>query len=752
MSLFRELQRRNVFRVGVAYLALSWLLIEVADTLFAIFDIPEWGVRFLVVVLALCFLPTLIISWVYEITPEGIKREQEVDRDTSITHQTGRRLDQFTIGLIVVALLFITADRFWLKPAPDHRMLTPASHAPEVAPSPGDQPGDALDSIAVLPFANRSADPNDVFFVDGIHDDLLTYISQIESIKTISRTSVMKYRDSIQSIPEIAAELDVSVILEGGVQRAGDQVRINVQLINAHTDAHIWSNIYDRQLTAANLFGIQSEIAKAIADALRANLSSNARQRIESVPTQSMDALEAYFIARQAMATRTVRDLAIAAEHFEKAVDLDPTFALAYAGQADTYLLQAAYSNLPWDEMTERSRAASERAIKLDPSLGEAYAALAKQKNFRGENEAAEKTFKKAIELNHNYAPSYQWFGEMLGRMSSRTEEALELTLKAVELDPRSAIIINDHAEVLESAGRIDEALLQYNKAIELEPRFAQGYFRIGLLHASVRGRFDEAVLAFRTAYDIDPASSQAAAEICIAYLNLADIDQSGLWRNRVEQLTGGNTWSDVTASAVFYVFQENQPEAMRYVQTLADWEPRRHMPLMFLSHQKMRAGLADEILSRFETYFPELTADEPAVEEQNLLPAVELALVLQETGSPDAARLLLEAGYDQFLALPDHWQHRFDPVEVRVLALQGQKERALTALRKAVDRGWRSDWWYYLDHDPALNSIRDDERFQAIKLEIEADMVEQLAQVRRWEAAGIIPSARALPTRKTDR
>ena len=243
LSLFVELKRRNVFRVAVAYLALAWLVTEVAGTLFPAFGIPDWGVRFVVIVFALGFVPSLIISWIYELTPEGIKREKDIVRDASITHLTAKRLDVFTIGLIMVALAFILADRLWLSPKLERQLTTPAMVVTDTAQMSEAEPQYPPDSIAVLPFANRSANPNDVYFVDGIHDDLLTYVSQISALKVISRTSVMEYRDTLKKIPEIARELSVSHVMEGGVQRAGDHVRINVQLIDAGTDQHIWSPI-----------------------------------------------------------------------------------------------------------------------------------------------------------------------------------------------------------------------------------------------------------------------------------------------------------------------------------------------------------------------------------------------------------------------------------------------------------------------------------------------------------------------------
>ena len=263
MSLIAELKRRNVFRVGVAYAIVAWLLIEVSSVLLPTFKVPEWVFQAFVILVVLGFPLTLVIAWAFEMTPEGIKREAEVDRTESVRHSTGRKLDFAIIGLLAVAVVYFAVDKFVLQAEPEQAEVV-AEQVPAAEPIVRER------SIAVLPFANRSANQEDAFFVDGIHDDILTHISRISALKVISRTSVMKYRDTTKNLMTIGEELGVATVLEGGVQRAGNQVRVNVQLIDAATDDHLWSDIYDRQLTAANIFAIQTEIATAIADALRA--------------------------------------------------------------------------------------------------------------------------------------------------------------------------------------------------------------------------------------------------------------------------------------------------------------------------------------------------------------------------------------------------------------------------------------------------------------------------------------------------
>ncbi len=355
MSLFNELKRRNVFRVAVGYIVSSWLLVQVADLVLENIGSPDWVIQTIMLVIALGFPVVVFFSWAYEVTPEGIKRESEIDRSQSITHVTGRKLDYSILVVVILALgYFIWETQF-------------SDRGPGVAESPGlaaevesevaaavHESAETLladtRSIAILPFENRSNREEDQFFTDGIHDDLLSTIAKIGALKVISRTSVSEYRDTTKKLPQIAQELGVANIVEGGVQRSGAQVRINVQLIDAATDEHLWAEIYDRELTTENLFAIQSEISRAIAEALQAALSPAEEQRIDSKPTDNLLAYDAYLRGRQLMESREAAKLKLAIGEFSKAVELDPGFALAWVGVADSNRLV-----LPlWNTCTER--------------------------------------------------------------------------------------------------------------------------------------------------------------------------------------------------------------------------------------------------------------------------------------------------------------------------------------------------------------------------------------------------------------
>ena len=307
MSLLAELKRRNVFRVAIAYGVVAWVLAQIADLAFENFGAPDWVAKSFLFVLALGFPLAVIFAWAFELTPEGIKREKDVDRDESITTQTGKKLNGLIIALLVVAVVVLLVERSFRTAEPPQE---------EIVTTDG-----ARLSIAVLPFDNRSNREEDAYFTEGIHDDLLTTMANIGSMKVISRTSVMEYKDTTKKIPEIARELGVANILEGGVQRSGNHVRINVQLIDAASDEHLWAQIYDRELTAENLFKIQSEVSQAIANALQATLSPAEADRINALPTTSLQAYEAYLRGRQRWEARTADSTAQAVELFLNAVN-----------------------------------------------------------------------------------------------------------------------------------------------------------------------------------------------------------------------------------------------------------------------------------------------------------------------------------------------------------------------------------------------------------------------------------------------
>jgi TolB-like protein/tetratricopeptide (TPR) repeat protein len=470
-SLFEELKRRNVVRVAAMYAVVGWLVVEVASTVLPTFKAPEWILQVLTFFVILGFPLALVLAWAFELTPEGIRRESDVDR-ASPENSVGRRgRNVIIVSLLAAALVFFLLDRF--EPQ-DTKQTATATESKR--------------SLAVLPFENMSQDANNEPFTIGIHDDLVTHISKINSIKTISRTSVLQYRDTTKTIPEIAAELGVATILEGGVQRAGDRVRINVQLIDAATDEHIWSETYDRQLTAANFFAIQSEISTSIAEALRVTLSMDEQQRLDHSPTESLAAVETYFLGKQLLEQRTRESLFAAVEYFEQVIELDPNFALGYSGLADAYMLLPEYvANIDAQLNWQKSEAAARSALALDPDLPEALASMGWNRVIHYYDWAgAEALLRRALAIQSNNSNALHWLSHVLS-WQGQHEEAVELARRAVDIDPDSKVMGRNLAYILMDVRDFDDSIAIQHENLRRHPdavggwgNLWQNYFRAG--------------------------------------------------------------------------------------------------------------------------------------------------------------------------------------------------------------------------------------------------------------------------------
>ncbi|MEY2487101.1 MAG: hypothetical protein QOH39_2749, partial [Verrucomicrobiota bacterium] len=366
-NFFSELKRRNVYRVAVAYAVVSWLLIQVATQVFPFFEIPNWAVRLVVLLLILGFPVALILSWAFEITPEGIKRESEIGPNESITPRTGRKIVGITVVLAVIAAAMF-GYQFVRQPVGTSLRDVPKTEVGRLG-----EPSLPVSekSIAVLPFANLSRDPDNAYFAEGVQDEILTRLAKVADLKVISRTSTQHFKSTPDNLPQIAKQLGVAHILEGSVQKASDQVRVNVQLINALTDAHLWADTYDRKLT--DIFAVESEIAKTIAETLQAKITGSEKNSIAKAPTANPEAYELYLKGRFFWNKRTGADLRKSIEYLKQAIAKDPNYALAYAALADSYGLLRFYGGASPAESIVPATAAAKKALELDDSLAEPH-------------------------------------------------------------------------------------------------------------------------------------------------------------------------------------------------------------------------------------------------------------------------------------------------------------------------------------------------------------------------------------------
>ncbi|PYK19790.1 MAG: hypothetical protein DME53_04550 [Verrucomicrobia bacterium] len=505
-----ELKRRNVYKVAVAYAVVGWLVIQVSSTVLPTFHAPEWVVQTLVVLVAIGFPIALVIAWAFELTPEGLKRAEDVDLAMKRRPKSHAWIYVVAVGAVLSIGLFMLG-RYGFREKNSSTVELPAK------------------SIAVLPFDNLSEDKSNAYFAEGVQDEILTRLAKVADLKVISRTSTQHFKSAPDNLPQIAKQLGVMNILEGSVQKANDQVRVNVQLINALTDAHLWAETFDRKLT--DIFAVESEIAKTIADTLQAKLTGSEKTAMSKKPTANPEAYELYLKGRFFWNKRTSADLRKAVDYFNQAIAKDSNYALAYAGLADAFAMYPDYGVEAPADAYPRAKSAAMKALELDNTLGQPHAALGLvYANFEHDFAKSIGEFERAAQLDPNYATAHQWINTGL-EPTGQFDRSIAETKHAIELDPLSLIINADLAYSYFNARRFDDALAQSQKTLEIDPSFhvARGYLGLAL---QFKGQLAEAIPEFRTAAaSNDEPFSQALLGQALARAGMRDEAQRILSR-----------------------------------------------------------------------------------------------------------------------------------------------------------------------------------------------------------------------------
>jgi TolB-like protein len=430
MSLFNELKRRNVFRVATAYVVAAWLTIQVAETILPAFGFGDTALRLVIILLAIALIPTLVFSWAFEFTPKGLKREVDFTREESFTRYTGKRLDRIIMVLLVLALGYFALDKFLLEPVRDAELVAGTAQQTRsevLAQSYGDQ------SIAVLPFVDLSPEGDQEYFSDGISEELLNLLARIPELRVIARTSSFSYKGKDVKIADIAAELNVDHVLEGSVRKAGNNLRISAQLIDARTETHLWSETYDRELQ--NIFALQDEIADKVVEQLKAELVG----KVTEVQGRDPDAHDLYLRAKFIAQTRTPESLAKSISLIQEALVIDPLFAEGHGLLATLYFLQRQYGRVSTEEeqnlLLDLAGRSAIHALDLNEKLPEPYAILAVTALYRFQWQLAEENFSRAINFGPNDSQVRRWYSRQLMWLGY-LEEAYAQASLAQRLDP----------------------------------------------------------------------------------------------------------------------------------------------------------------------------------------------------------------------------------------------------------------------------------------------------------------------------
>lgn len=457
-KVFAELRRRNVFRVALLYLVASWLVLQVADLAFDLLGIPQWGLRLVFAILALGLPFALAFSWVYEITPEGLKRESEIDRGRSIVAQTGRRLDIMTITIVTIVAAW-AGIAYFARDRSSEQLITTGADRPTAAAPARDV------SVAVLPFVNLSSDPADEYFSDGLAEELINAFAEIEGLKVSARTASFQFKNRTGDVAPIARQLKVANILQGSVRRAGNRVRIAAQLIEADNGFQLWSKTYDREM--GDIFAVQSDIAADITRTLRLTLST-----APSAPTANVRAFELHLQGRHLWRRRNLAALEQSVKLLEESVRLDPAYAEAWATLAAAHVVLPDYSTTYAHSSWSRAEECANRAIALDARRAEPYAVLALVRARLLDWSKSEALFRRAIELEPGDATALLWLGQVLVQ-TGYVREGQRLLLEALEADPTSSSIVHYVAIAYAATGDYERGIEYANRAEALGSQFA---------------------------------------------------------------------------------------------------------------------------------------------------------------------------------------------------------------------------------------------------------------------------------------
>ena len=506
MSLIAELKRRNVIRMAGLYLVGAWLITQVAATVLPLFGAPDWIARSVIVVLAIGFIPALVVTWVFELTPDGLKRDEDIPAAQSIAPQTARTMNRLIIAGLALVIIVMAVERLWFAPQAVTKTQNIAAR-PDVATS--------INSIAVLPFQGTKADADTEYLSDGLTESLIFRLAQLPNLKVSPSSSIFRYKGMQIEPAKVGTELGVRAVISGRLTQRGDDLSISVEMIDVSNNTLLWGNQYNRKMS--ELLTTQREIALAIASKLQLKLSGQQSRVLTKRYTKSNEAYRLYLQGRYYFAKRNKDDITRGIDFFKQATQLDPNFALAYSNVAESYTVMPSHAYLSPMAAMPPAKAAAQQALSIDPSLADAHMAMANILSaYERKWQDAEREFRISFELNPNVSTTYFRYGQHLAALG-QLEESIESMQQAVALEPLSLNISANLAMVHLYAGHNQQGLELAKSTHDLDPGFAPGLIALGIAYNS-NGLYDDAIRLSENVLATDPTNQHSLMSAGYAY------------------------------------------------------------------------------------------------------------------------------------------------------------------------------------------------------------------------------------------
>ncbi|MDH5304997.1 MAG: hypothetical protein OEW64_12980 [Gammaproteobacteria bacterium] len=708
MGLFEELKRRNVFRVGAAYLLFAWVIIQVTDTVAPALHLPGWTLALVTWLSIIGFPFVIFIAWAFEITPQGIKPEKEVDRSESITPDTGRKINYIVIALLLVVVVILVSKDFVGKDTARNDTV-PESTVTDAGGTSG-----RFESIGVLPFVNMSGDAAQEYFSDGISEELLNALAKLKGLRVAARTSAFAFKGQNKAIRDIGAELNVDTVLEGSVRKSGNKIRITAQLIDAKNGYHLWSETYDRELT--DIFAVQDEITAAIMDALLPHLDTG--EVAEPIRTQAtnMSAYDAYLQGRHEYNSLEPGALREALDLFRAATDADPNFAAAWAARATTVIELRETSfreGIPREESILLASNAIERALAIDPGLAEAYVAQANLLADSYDFAAALESLNKALAINPSLVEALRLNARILSRFG-RIKEAQQEILKALRLDPHNQITailaanLADEYYEPEFFTTVERSTMQFDRARQIleEHRLSQDpELALSALRkhndSGTTDALDFAGLQFNWLKELDREAMAKVGRVDRMFL---------MWL-----LIAADQWEE--AEAIYNSWPEHIQKMTLNLEEISTMQASQGNCELALESLQQAHGDTIRIYGEIP----------PNASRSNSSLALNRVYCLRQLGKVDEAEEVLALARTYVETLRQNTVYGFFKIDAKLRVLDGDKEGALDVLEAAHGRselGWTGRY------DPVLRTLAGEPRFQALYRKVDEEIDAMRAQL----------------------